>query len=301
MPAGAAASLTGPAMKWACGGWSLFIAENLILSENRMWLIHQLGDDGYHILYGTLSTVAMGSVAYGYRYKVSGAGPFAFPLGSRPAPAALAVSFALQAMALGLASQTLPKLQIPIHLTSRGSGRDSNNQAAVATSAMQGPAAPEAQRRWKVRCPFDFTDARSQTGVAKGTLAQFRADGTVDLHGLDRVTRHPGLWSFGLLGLGNALLVASIPTRVWLSMPAMVALIGGAHTDSRHRRGMGGSLCSKVDAVTSNVPFLATFMGVQDGGVLGSFKALGDEGKMLNAGLAAAGAAVWVARKGRGG
>ena len=288
------------ALKWAAGGWSLFIAENLILSENRTYLIDQLGDDGYHGLYGTLSTIAMGSVAYGYRYKVRGQGPFAFnpAAGGRAGPTSLAASFALQALALGMVSQSAPKLQIPVHLVD-GSG---SADAASAAKAAAGPAAPTAPAsggsgsQWKVRCPFDFSDSKSQTGVPKGTKQQ--AD---QLAGLDRITRHPGLWSFGLLGLGNALLVPSIPTRIWLSMPAMVALIGGAHTDSRHRRGMGGELCKEVDEVTSNVPFLAMIMGRQEGGVMQTFQALGDEVKVLNAALAAGGAALWVARRGRGG
>ena len=298
-------SASASALKWAAGGWSLFIAENLLLSENRTYLIDRLGDEGYHGLYGTLSTVAMGSVAYAYRYKVRGQGPFAFS--GRPAPAALAASFALQALALGMVSQSAPKLQIPVHLVNDSSSGGAaaaadakNNNAATTTQVKAAPApapAPAAGgSRWKVRCPFDFSDSKSQTGVPKGTQQQ--AD---QLAGLDRITRHPGLWSFGLLGLGNALLVPSIPTRIWLSMPAMVALIGGTHTDLRHRRGMGGELCREVDDVTSNVPFLAMIMGRQDGGVVQSFEALGDEVKVLNAALAAGGAALWVARRGRGG
>lgn len=238
----------------------------------------------------------MGSVAYGYRYKVRGQGPFAFnpAAGGRASPAALAASFALQALALGMVSQSAPKLQIPVHLVD---GSRSADSSATATAAAAGPAAKSAGgSQWKVRCPFDFSDSKTQTGVPKGTKQQ--AD---QLAGLDRITRHPGLWSFGLLGLGNALLVPSIPTRIWLSMPAMVALIGGSHTDSRHRRGMGGELCKEVDEVTSNVPFLAMLMGRQEGGALQSFQALGDEVKVLNAALAAGGAALWVARRGRGG
>ena len=290
-------SASASGLKWAAGGWSLFIAENLLLSENRTYLIDRLGDDGYHGLYGTLSTVAMCSVAYGYRYKVRGQGPFAFS--GRPAPAALAASFALQALALGMVSQSAPKFQIPVHLvneSSSGAAADAKNNTATTTQVKAAPAPAAGGSQWKVRCPFDFSDSKSQTGVPKGTRQQ--AD---QLAGLDRITRHPGLWSFGLLGLGNALLVPSIPTRIWLSMPAMVALIGGAHTDSRHRRGMGGELCSEVDSVTSNVPFLAMIMGRQDGGVVQSFEALGDEVKVLNAALAAGGAALWVARRGRGG
>ena len=224
-------------------------------------------------------------------------GPFAFS--GRPAPAALAASFALQALALGMVSQSAPKFQIPVQLvneSSSGAAADAKNNTATTTQVKAAPAPAAGGSQWKVRCPFDFSDSKSQTGVPKGTRQQ--AD---QLAGLDRITRHPGLWSFGLLGLGNALLVPSIPTRIWLSMPAMVALIGGAHTDSRHRRGMGGELCREVDDVTSNVPFLAMIMGRQDGGVVQSFEALGDEVKVLNAALAAGGAALWVARRGRGG
>jgi len=291
-------SSSNAALKWAAGGWSLFIAENLILSENRTFLIDRLGDDGYHGLYGTLSTIAMGSVAYGYRYKIRGQGPFAFGASGRPGAVALAASFGLQALALGMVSQSAPKLQIPVQLVDGGSSSSSSAtaDANTDTTAQVKSAPASGGSRWKVRCPFDFSDSKSQTGVPKGTRQQ--AD---QLAGLDRITRHPGLWSFGLLGLGNALLVPSIPTRIWLSMPAMVALIGGAHTDSRHRRGMGGELCKEVDEVTSNVPFLAMIMGRQDGGVVQSFQALGDEVKILNGALAAGGAALWVARRGRGG
>lgn len=35
-------------MQWAAGGWIFFVAENAILSENRTYLIQELGDDNYH-------------------------------------------------------------------------------------------------------------------------------------------------------------------------------------------------------------------------------------------------------------
>lgn len=279
-------------MKWAVGGWSLFIAENLVLSENRTFIIQQLGDDGYHYLYGFLSTAAVGSIMYGYRYKVRGAGPFSWPVGAAAPPAAKAASFIVHAVALGMASQTFPKFQIPVHMTS------DTAESAVAVGPAVPASVPAAPRQWKVRCPFDFTDSKSQTGADKSNPHR-NLDGSVELHGLDRVTRHPGLWSFGLLGVGSALLVPSLPTRVWMSMPLMVALIGGGHTDSRHRRGIGGALCEDMDKVTSNVPFLAMIAGRQEGGsVLGAFSEFSKEFKWLNAGVAAALAAGWVSRRG---
>lgn len=284
-------------MQWAVGGWSLFVAENWILSENRTFIIQELGDDGYHYLYGFLSTAAVGSIIYGYRYKIRGAGPFAWPAGAAAPPAVRVASFAVQALALGMASQSFPKLQIPVHLASEPS--ESRQSAAVVGPSVPAdePAAP---RQWKVRCPFDFTDSKSQTGTDKANPTR-NPDGSIQLRGLDRVTRHPGLWSFGLLGFGNALLVPSVPTRVWMTMPLMVALIGGEHTDSRHRRGIGGALVQEMDEITSNIPFLAMVSGKQEGGsVGGAFSEFAKEFKWLNAGVAAGLAAAWVARRGRG-
>ena len=52
--------------RWAVGGWTFFIAENFLLSENRTWLIDEIGDDNYHLVYGFFSTVACSSIGYGY-------------------------------------------------------------------------------------------------------------------------------------------------------------------------------------------------------------------------------------------
>eukprot|EP00978_Attheya_sp_CCMP212_P034932 scaffold149383_cov48-Attheya_sp.AAC.5 len=108
----AASLASSSAMKWAAGGWSFFIVENLVLSENRTALIEQLGEDGYHYLYGTLSTGAMVSVGYAYLRKVRGASPLV--AASVPTPVGIGVSLALHTLALGMASQSFPKFQIPV-------------------------------------------------------------------------------------------------------------------------------------------------------------------------------------------
>ena len=66
-----AASRKSPLLKWAAGGWTFFILENAVLSENRTYLIQQLGDDQYHAVYGTSKVggsiflaVTFGSIAY---------------------------------------------------------------------------------------------------------------------------------------------------------------------------------------------------------------------------------------------
>jgi len=253
------------------------------LSENRSYLISQFGDDGYHIAYGTFSTAAMGSVFYGYFRKVRNAEPLLWSL-KGPAPlGAKVASFLCLSVGLGMASQIPPKVQIPIHFA----GNDNNNSGDINGTAPSSAASiptDSEEKGWKVRCPFDFTDKK---------------DANSPVEGLERISRHPGLWSFGLLGLGSALLVPSLPQRAWLAMPAMVALIGGTHTDSRFRRGMGGTLSEENDRVTSNIPFLAMLSGAQ-GNVSEVAKDFLGEVKPLNAMIAVGISGIWVLAKGRG-
>ena len=279
--------LSSKPMRWAAGGWAFFIAENFILSENRTYLIENYGDDAYHYAYGTLSTAAMSSVFYGYFRKVKDAPPLSFkgpvPLGAKVA------SFTLIGLGLAMASQIPPKIQIPVEfVTSTGANENNTIVTSAASETLVGAAQPTEEEGgggggWKVRCPFDFTDNK---------------DTNSPVHGLERITRHPGLWSFGLLGLGSAFLVPSIPQRVWFAMPTMVALIGGAHTDSRFRRGMGGELSEEYDRMTSNVPLLAMLSGAQ-GNVIDVMNDFSSEIKPLNAALAVVTAGLWVMSKGR--
>ena len=285
----ASALLSSSPMKWAVGGWSLFIAENFILSENRTWLIEEYGNDAYHYMYGTFSTAACASIGYGYLYKIRNRGPFAWALKSPVPTGAKALSFAILSVGLGIASQTAPKFQIPLHYD--------NDKLSIRedTMVIKDSVSSEKGSGWKVRCPFDFTDAKSLTDMA--------TDGTekvaVDLHGLDRISRHPGLWSFGIIGLGAGILNPCLPARIWMSMPMMVALIGGGHTDSRHRRSIGGELSKDLDDVTSNIPFYAMLSGKQ-GNVIDAISECGAETKAINAMLGIGTAAIIVASRGRG-
>lgn len=249
---------------WAIGGWVFFIAENALLSENRSAIITALGDDAkesrYHALYGTMSTLAVGSIIYGYVRKVRNAPPFLWsPLASPPL---WRLSAGGLCMALGGAalSQAVPRLQAPA--VQRGG-------------------------EWSPRCPFDFVDEASQTSAPPAAGAE------PEPRGLKRVSRHSGFWSLGLCCLGGALCVPSAPQAAWLCGPALVALVGGAHQDMRHRRGMGGTLTPKYEAATSNVPFVALLSGAQGAG---AWTSLADEIKMSNAIAAAAAAAWWALR-----
>jgi len=262
----------GGMMKWAVGGWLFFIAENAVLSENRTLLIDYLGDDAYHAVYGTCSTAAMASILYSYRKlrqnAVSTAAVTAIP------PLRLATAAATMSLGLILASQAAPKLQVPVEVATSGTDATTTASRSVETINI------------KVRCPFDFTDKHQHSSTDTVT-------------GLDRVSRHPGLWAFGLTCAGNAALqTASLPLTVWMLGPAAVAWLGGAHTDSRYRRGLGGTLDPQYASLTSNVPFAAMLSGRQGPDALATW--MTEEVKPLNALVATAVACLYVASRGRG-
>lgn len=263
-------------MRWAIGGWSFFIAENYVLSENRDQLCAALGSSqNYHLLYGSVSTVATASIAYAYFYRVRNALPLQWPIAAGAPSGRLAACFALQALGLAGLAQALPKAQIPV--VYQGSV-DGSVGGSAAASSME-PTPQPVKSAFKIRCPIDFKAEASADGSARGA---------------DRVTRHVGLWSFAFVCLGEALAVASVPQAAWLAMPTLVALFGGAHTDSRHARGIGGVLSPEREAQTSNLPFWAILSGKQGSGAMSSFLA---EAKLLNAGAAAAIAALWMLRR----
>lgn len=262
-----AMAATRQKIQWAIGGWLFFVGENLVLSENRTYLIEVLGDGKYHAIYGTFSTIATIGILYGYRklsknHLLQGS---AIPLAARLGAGAVIGTGML------LASQVAPKLQIPVT-------RLNNNADDVESSSVSKEPAG-----WKVRCPFDFTDHSSSNGESS-------------VCGVERVSRHPGLWALGLVSAGNGLLQPTLPLTLWFMGPALIALIGGSHADSRYRRGMGGTLSGLQDYQTSNVPFLAMVMGRQGNDAFGQFV---QEIKPLNAVLGVVAAGVWVASRGR--
>mmetsp|Transcript_15975 Transcript_15975/g.47658 ORF Transcript_15975/g.47658 Transcript_15975/m.47658 type:complete len:245 (-) Transcript_15975:35-769(-) len=118
-------------------------------------------------------------------------------------------------------------------------------------------------------CPLDLERKKADAA----------AKDSGDAVGLKRVTRHPTFWTMGFLGLGVAAQTPFAGTAVAALGFPLVAAVGGAHMDSRHRRGMGGSLTPEREAATSGIPFLALLEGRQ------SWAALGEELKPVNSGL----------------
>lgn len=266
---------SNPSIRWAAGGWTFFIAENAILSENRTWLIQQLGDDQYHLCYGTLSTIATASIGYAY-YTIRKAPidpQLALWKGSKPPMSAAIGGWIFLTLGLVMASQVAPKMQIPVAMV------DTNADAANPTDVGPSTSSASSMMKLQVRCPFDFTDKK---------------DPNTALHGLERISRHPGLWSLGLVGLGQSILAPAMPQRIWWMGPAAIAWLGGWHTDSRYRRGMGGTLEPGYASQTSNLPFGALISGRQGHG---SWQALANELKPLNAAVAIGASTLWVLRR----
>jgi hypothetical protein len=137
-------------LRWATFGWAFFIAENAILSENRSYIIEQLGDANYHYVYGTFSTAATASIGYGY-YKLRNTiipPNFIIWKNKPPFPSAVG-AWVFMTVGIFLASQTLPKFQIPIAIV------DSN------PAGVSAPAQPSTGKKLQVRCPFDFTGRKN--------------------------------------------------------------------------------------------------------------------------------------------
>lgn len=261
----AAALTRSSQIKWAVSGWAFFIAENAILSENRTWIIDRLGDDGYHSLYGTFSTAAMVSVGFAYFKRISRP-----PATSTRLPA-LALSWGFLSSGLFLAFQTAPSMQIPVSFQQQQKQKDESTSNASS---------------WKlqVRCPFDFTHDRDNNETVKG---------------IERISRHPGLWSLSFVALSNAALLPLFhPLQLWWMGPSAVAWLGGNHTDARYRRGMGGTLDPLYESQTSNIPLSAIVTGKQ-GNPVNAVKKLLQEIKPLNALVSVGVATVFVLSRGR--
>lgn len=284
-------------VRWAATGWLFFVAENAVLSENRALIIQQLGDEGYHAFYGTCSTLAMASIGYA-RYRIrqtpigaASALPLLWKRGAAAPVVNVVASWVALTVGLAMASQSLPKLQVPVGFASDAAAVIGSDELTASSSTTAGPAPPPTtttnSSSWKlqVRCPFDFADGKQHND-------------TTDVRGRERITRHPGFWSFGLASMGMALLQPTLPLAVWWMGPATVAWMGGSHTDSRFRRNMGGSLDPHYDSQTSNIPFVAMLTGKQ-GSVSQAFANLANEIKPLNALIATFAVTVFVVSRGR--
>lgn len=232
-------------VKWIAFGWSAFLAENLILSENREEIISSSLFGGsvekYRRLYSGLSVAAMGSVAYGYFMHGRRQGPML----SQPILAGKFGRFfglTLQGFGVaGLLHLYLPKLQVPI------------------TSG------------FSFQCPIDYKSSRASIDKASGNRASaisseinesISSNASSSPTEIFRITRHPMLWSLALTSLPWALMTRYVSHVVMFSGPTLMALLGGWHQD-RVRLSSDRTTREYLEA-TSNVPGWALLTGKQD-------------------------------------
>lgn len=277
------------AVKWISLGWIGFISENLIISDNREWIIENYGQNNYHMAYSMLSTLTSGSILYGYVRYGRGQGP------KLPVPSSfrLAGSFMFTTLGLMGLSQYIPLIRMPYTYenadtaTSVTTEHNTINKSISTTTSngmrkskleqQQAPPSPSSSDKvW--RCPMDF----------RPKDAKVTADG---IQGMERVSRHSMFWSLGSLAMGKALSTVFLPEVVMFSFPMAFAYIGGAHQDTRFLRGSGGTLTQEKYNKTSNVPFYAFFTGHQ------SWETLSSEIKFSNMSIAVATSVLWTLRK----
>ena len=259
------------------GGWTFFIAENLILSENREYLVSELGESGYRNVYGCLSTLACGSIAVGYLRFGRGKGPVVFP--GAAGVGAQTAAFALQTLGLVGFSQLAPPLQLPVAVApvAAVNGGGAQIHPPVGSEAAKTTKEVTSTLGLKAQCPINFDHSRRQEGK--------------EVVGIKRVTRHPVLWSMAYVGMGAAMGSPLITEIVFGLCPSLMAIIGGWHTDFRHRK--SGALRPSVDGATSALPFAALLEGRQ------SWAELADDVAWSNAGLAVAGGTALALRRHR--
>lgn len=261
----------------------LFLGENVLLSENREFLqkTFSASEQEYMTAYATLSSVACGSILYGY-LKHRGSGPrwATFAKGGAPRPLR-AASILLQCLGVAGFSQLVPKFQVPFEIELGAAEHIDNQKVDSPSRIVTGPAlrvkrlgedsdmsqahgrdTNQGGVRFKPRCPMDFK--------AKPSSAE-------EVYGMDRVSRHANIWSLASVGVGTALLTPFFVESLFFAGPLALATVGTWHQDSRYRRGIGGSLSPEIEKKTSNLPFQALLLGQQD------WSKLWDEFKGLNA------------------
>lgn len=261
------AGLKTKAVKIISAGWIGFIAENLVLSHNREEIISRFGESTYHQVYNTLSTMACSTIAFGYFKLGRKSGP---TIAARRSLGSLVLGCTFRGLGLAGLFHLFPTFQLPVYFSSSGESKSatapSAAPSAAPTAVPQEGMKPD-QWTFRVRCPMDFKPK------------DVPADG---VHGLERVSRHATLWSFGLACLGTALSTVYVSEIVMFTFPIVFTLIGSEHQDYRFRRGSGGVLSPEMEDRTSNIPFLALITGKQ------SWSDLSHEVKWTNTGIAAA-------------
>eukprot|EP00811_Abedinium_folium_P003865 NODE_13554_length_1159_cov_4.414729.p1 GENE.NODE_13554_length_1159_cov_4.414729~~NODE_13554_length_1159_cov_4.414729.p1 ORF type:complete len:274 (-),score=80.13 NODE_13554_length_1159_cov_4.414729:286-1107(-) len=249
-----------PGSRWVLGGWALFTAENVILSEyrteiKRAWGGHS-GPTAYQSLYTGFSVATMGTTCFAYwRFA-----RHSFVLRTQRAPMNLRLwAFAFRAVGLFFLGQLAP----PINLMA----------APIALGLHKLPTDMTPQQKGALGCPFDMNAHK-----ARG-----------EVYGITRITRRPEVWGLAAVGIGGALVATTAAEVAFFGVGPLVCFaILGPHSDRTQRK--GGGLTPESITQTSQLPFIALLTGAQ------SWSALKDEVEPVNAATAVCIAALYIVR-----
>lgn len=252
--AAASGALLSAALKdrgvwWVLGGWTLFTAENVILSENRGLIRRSWGGSGgqgaYQNFYSLLSAATLSSTFFAY-YRFA---RFGVQLSQSKPLVVHAAAVALRATGLVTMAQLLP----PLNLAA----------APIALGVSAPPPELPPMERGAMGCPFDFNAYKNRGEV----------------YGITRVSRRPELVGLGFVSLGGALLATTATQVAFFGVgPLACFALLAAHSDRTMRH--SGDLTDSKEAQTSVTPFLALLDGRQ------SWSDLKDEIEPANAGAA---------------
>ena len=198
-------------VRYIMSGWAFFIAENVIVSHNKITIIDNFGEDSYYRLYNLLSTCACGGLFYSWYFYGRKRGPIV--LFHKLSNISHGVGFSLQSLGLVGLSQLLPPLQIPI------SSIPDNKYS-------EKPSASENKSPFSInlRCPIDlkaYQDSKNKDSSS--------------VYGIERVSRHAVLWSMGIFFLGSAASTIYLTEIVMGTSPILFSLIGTFHQDYRRK------------------------------------------------------------------
>ena len=101
-----------------------------------------------------------------------------------------------------------------------------------------------------------FILTRQWRDTPDGVQLEFWLAGAEGPRGITKITRHPAMWGVALWALVHVLATGNVASLILFGGLGGLALAGAAHID-RRRRLAGGEAWQRLEAETSNVPFLA--------------------------------------------
>ena len=224
-------------VRWITIGWTGFIAENLILSHNKEYLVSNFGEDVYHYGYTGLSLAACASTIYAYiRYRRN-SGPIInintnkfWKINSIPFKW---TAFTLQTVGLVGLSQ---EFKSPFQFKTVNDLSIEGNYHLL----------KENQKYYMdIVCPIEHEPLKDKK----------------DIIGIKRICRYPIFWSNAMLWLGCALKSVHYTSILMFVFPTIFAFIGSFHQDYRYKRSK--QLTQEIQDNSCLFPFISLIQGKQ--------------------------------------